>query len=88
MQENKRPNLVLELEGPPGGPPGGGHSNPLQYSSLETFLDRGAWQAPVHRVVQSWTQLKRLSMHKVLGLKWLVNRYKGLSILGEKPKAL
>ena len=24
-------------------------------------MDRGAWQAAVHRVTQSWTQLKRLS---------------------------
>ena len=30
--------------------PGGGHGNPLQDSCLETPLDRGAWQATVHRV--------------------------------------
>ena len=29
--------------------PGGGHGNPLQYSSLENPMDRGAWQATVHR---------------------------------------
>ena len=28
--------------------PGGGHSNPLQYSCLEKPVDRGAWQAAVH----------------------------------------
>ena len=33
--------------------PGGGYSNPLQYSCLENPTDRGAWQAVVHRVVQS-----------------------------------
>ena len=38
--------------------PGGGHSNPLQYSSLENPVDRGAWWAVVHRVAQSRTQLK------------------------------
>ena len=38
--------------------PGGGHGNPLQYSCLENALDRGAWQATVHRVTQSQTQLK------------------------------
>ena len=38
---------------------GGGHGNPLQYSSLENPANRGAWQAPVHR--QSQTRLKRLS---------------------------
>ena len=26
-------------------------------------MDREAWQATVHRVAKSWTQLKRLSMH-------------------------
>ena len=29
--------------------PGGGHSNPLWYSCLEMPMDRGAWQATVHR---------------------------------------
>ena len=43
--------------------PGGGHGNPLQYNCLENPMDRGAWQASVHRVTRSLTQLKRLSMH-------------------------
>ena len=43
--------------------PGGGHGNPLQYSCLENPMDRGDWQAAVHRVAQSWTQLKQFSMH-------------------------
>ena len=43
--------------------PGGGHGNPLQYSCLENPMDRGAWQATVHRVTQCQTQLKRLSTH-------------------------
>ena len=29
---------------------GGGHGNPLQCSCLENPMDRGAWQAMVHRV--------------------------------------
>ena len=29
---------------------GEGHSNTLQYSCLENPMDRGAWQATVHRV--------------------------------------
>ena len=37
--------------------PGGGNSNPLQYSCLENPLDRGAWQASAQRVAKSWTQL-------------------------------
>ena len=44
-----------------GGAPGGGHGNPLQDSRLKNSRDRGAWRATVHRVVQSWTRLKRLS---------------------------
>ena len=35
--------------------PGEGNGNPLQYSSLENPMDRGAWQATVHRVEQSQT---------------------------------
>ena len=36
--------------------PGGGHGNLLQYSCLENPMDRGAWQATVHRVSQSLTE--------------------------------
>ena len=43
--------------------PGGGHGNPLQYSCLENPMDRGAWQATVHRIAKSWTHLKKLSIH-------------------------
>ena len=32
--------------------PGGGHSNPLQYSCLENSMDRGFWWATVHRVAK------------------------------------
>ena len=32
--------------------PGGGHGNSLQYSYLENPMDRGSWQAAVHRVAQ------------------------------------
>ena len=34
--------------------PGGGHGNPLQYSCLENLMDRGDWQATVHRVAKEW----------------------------------
>ena len=30
--------------------PGVGHGNPLQYICLENPVDRGTWQATVHRV--------------------------------------
>ena len=35
--------------------PGEVHSNPLQYSSLENPLDRGAWRATVHGVAKNQT---------------------------------
>ena len=38
-----------------GSSPGGGHGNPLQYSCLENAMDRGAWQATVHGVIDSDT---------------------------------
>ena len=47
--------------------PGGGHGNPVQYPCLENPMDRGAWQATVHRATKSWTRLKRLSMHSMHG---------------------
>ena len=49
--------------------PGGEHSNPLQYSCLENSMDRGAWQAIVHGVSKSWTQLSEFhftSLSKIL----------------------
>ena len=35
-----------------GGSPGGGYGDPLQYSCLQNPMDRGAWQASVHRVAE------------------------------------
>ena len=53
---------------------------PHQYFCLKNPVDRGAWQATVHRVTKRWTQLKWLSMHspegKTVSLsmkEWLVN---------------
>ena len=46
--------------------PGGGHGHPLQYSCLENPMDRGVWQAAVHRVEKDWTWLKQLSLHALL----------------------
>ena len=37
--------------------PGVGNGNPLQYSYPENSMDRGTWQATVHRVTKSQTQL-------------------------------
>ena len=33
--------------------PGEGNGNPLQYSSLENPMDRGAWQVTVHGLSKS-----------------------------------
>ena len=38
------------------------NGNRLWYSCLENSMDRGAWHAVVHRIVQSRTRLKWLSM--------------------------
>ena len=36
---------------------GVGNGNPLQYSCLENFMDREAWQATIEGVAKSQTQL-------------------------------
>ena len=43
------------------------NGNPLHGFCLENPMDIGAWRAAVHSVAQSWTQLKRLSMHAYIG---------------------
>ena len=35
--------------------PGGRNGNPLQYSCLESPMDRGAWQVTVHGITESDT---------------------------------
>ena len=46
--------------------PRGRGCNLPQYSCLEDPMDRGAWQAVVHRVAKSWIQLKWLSTDAIL----------------------
>ena len=49
--------------------PGGGHSNPLQYSCLENSMDRGAQQAIVHGVAKRIVDLLMFQVHsKVIQL--------------------
>ena len=36
---------------------GVGNGKPLQYSCLDNFVDRDAWQATIHGVTKNWTQL-------------------------------
>ena len=40
---------------------GEGNGNPLQYSCLESPVDKGAWWAAIYGVAQSRTRLKQLS---------------------------
>ena len=46
--------------------PGEGNGTPFQCSCLKNPMDRGAWQATVHRV---WTRLMRLSTHSPQNLE-------------------
>ena len=43
--------------------PGGGHGHPLQYSCLDSHVNRGAWQAAVHKVSKSLTWQRWPSTH-------------------------
>ena len=67
VEQNARANAgdIHDMGSIPGSgrSPGGGHGNSLQCSCLENPMDRGIWQATVHGVTESWTQLKRLSTH-------------------------
>jgi len=48
--------------------PEGEHGNSLHFSCLENPMDGGAWQATVHTVTKSRTQLKWLSKHTCFSL--------------------
>ena len=43
--------------------PGGGNGNPLQYSFLGNFMDRGTWQAIVHGVIKELDMTEQLSTY-------------------------
>ena len=47
--------------------PGEGNSNPLQYSCLGNFMDRGAWWATVHGVIKSYTGLSNWNSKQPCG---------------------
>ena len=42
--------------------PGEGKGHPFQYSGLENSMDRGSWQATVHGVTKSRTQLNDFTL--------------------------
>ena len=55
-----------------------GNGNPLQCSSLENPMDRGAWWDMVHRVAKSQTRLKQLRKHTPGMVKYKIhNNFKG-----------
>ena len=49
--------------------PGEGNGNPLQYSWLENFKDKGNWRATLHGVAKSQT---RLSMQHSLPVLYMI----------------
>ena len=53
--------------------PGIGNSKPLQYSCLENFMDRGAWQAMIHWVGKSWTRLSDWAQWTEVYDEWIVH---------------
>ena len=54
-----------------------GHGNPFQHSCLEHPMDRGVWQATVHRVAKSHIGLKWLSTQEAQPLKTQWSSQKG-----------
>ena len=57
----KDSGLILGL----GTSPGGGNDHPLPYTCLENTMDRGAWWAAVHGLVELDTALQ-LNMHEFI----------------------
>ena len=55
--------------------PGEGNSNPLQHSSLETSMHRGAWWAIAHGVTKRWTQLSTHAHTYSHTNKWMIDLY-------------
>ena len=47
---------------------GEGNGNPLQYSSLDNSMDRGAWWPKVHGVAKSRTQLSNFTFFLSCGI--------------------
>ena len=39
-------------------------------------MDRRAWQATVHKVAKSWTQLKQINMHTTLHFSFGLQSFK------------
>ena len=61
--------------------PGGRHGNPLQYSCLDSLMDREAWWAVVHRVAKSQTRLKQVSIQTKFMIMITLNNFYGRKLL-------
>ena len=57
--------------------PGKGDGNPLQYSCLENYMDRGAWRATVNGVAKELDTTEQLT--QTFFLKDSLNKTKGLN---------
>ena len=55
LLDNVGDGVVASLNPGLGRSLGGGNDNPLQYSCLENFMDRGTWWATIHGVTESQT---------------------------------
>ena len=66
--------------------PGEGHGNPLQHSSLENPMDKGAWEAIVHMVTKSQTRRKRLQRSTFSNITKINCYYSILLILNSLQK--
>ena len=60
----------LGLTSGSGRSPGKGNGNSLQLTCLQNPMDRGTWQATVHGVAQSWTQLSDFTFFLTMILEW------------------
>ena len=65
--------------------PGGGHGRPLQYSCLENPMDRGAWQAMVHRGYKESNMIEVTEHTWRVITSWLGARVLGPDYLGPDP---
>ena len=48
-----------------------GNGNPRQYSCLENFMGRGAWQATVHEVTKIWKAMAPHSSTLAWKIPWM-----------------